>query len=213
MIVLPDSEIYWRARPDYVPKNLHVDFYGDSILLGVGVKKSPIERIAAVRPHWIIDHHYAGGVTSSNLVTGYDASTPYLSAEYMPFGPQPPFWLIKRQASIVVVQVGYNDALRQDPNFAQNLRAILSKIKSEGRIPVLTGIFSSEHPVELQKEYNDITWQLAQEMSVMHAVWGEITLNNPPDSPDTIHMDQYSSDVLAGSLLTAIEAAIYHFTP
>ncbi len=201
--------LYKKLKPHSQTKaKLTVDLYGDSVLYGYSVDKTPIELMRELRPKWKVVDHTACGLDTKELLEGYDKSDPNLSAEYMRNGPQPPFKNIDRfDVDVVVIQTGFNDAFHQVGNYKYNLKQVVQTALDEGKIVVIAGIFNVEIKVPLLAPYNDITHQVAKELSVTHACWGENYQGLTDVSPDTIHRRQWSSNRLTQALVETIEKA------
>lgn len=163
-----------------------VDLYGDSILAGYGVQVTPVERIRAARPGWVVVDHAANGTALKALMPGF-AQAP-------------------RTGRIVVIGNGFVDAFQGLDGYALNLRSAVQQLQREGRVVVLTGVVGTPQPPPMAATYNAITLAIAAEFGLQHAGWGE-AYQDGDASPDGIHRTQQASDRLAGLLVAAIERA------
>lgn len=168
-------------------RSASVDFYSDSIGAGYSVSVSPGERMAQVRPDWVIVDHSVNGLKLSELAQVF-ASLP-------------------RSGKYVVLALGINDANAGEAHFERHLRSLIERARSEGRTPVLSGIVGTPNPDPLAAQYNVVTHQLAREYGLQHASWNE-AYRAGDVSADGLHRTQEASDRLTDLLVAAIERAV-----
>ena len=164
-----------------------VDFYSDSIGAGYSVTVSPGERMAQIRPGWVIVDHSVNGLKLSELSQVFDA--------------------LPRSSKYVVIALGINDANAGEPQFERHLRHLIERARGEGRVPVLSGVVGTLSPRPLAAQYNAVTHQLAREYGLQHAGWNE-AYRAGDVSADGLHRTQDASDRLTDLLVAAIERAV-----
>ncbi|MDA8455178.1 GDSL-type esterase/lipase family protein [Acidovorax sp. GBBC 3334] len=192
---------------------MSIETFGDSILRGPGIAMPIPETMMSLRPGWAVEDRSAVGLLMQDLLLGYTEPYPGAPADAFPLGPQPPFNAVRRDAEIIVLGLGLNDALemRSPADFEANLRDALRIIHSEWRTPILTGIvdvpvadlFTAER-VQRRRELNSVTLAVAADLRVEHAGWGE-DYRGVEDVIDNVHRTQAASDRLAALLVAAIE--------
>lgn len=179
--------------PAQVP--VSIEIYGDSIMTAPGIATPPPAAIRAMRPAWVVNNHALAGSTLQQTLQGFASQS--------------------RTGRYVVLEHGGNDALemRTPAEFEADLREAIRIVRSEGRVPVLTGIVDLPgdpryftEPVRLRMgELNAVTLRLADELGLQHAGWRE-DYRGPGDVIfDQIHRTQEASDRLASLVVTAIE--------
>ena len=205
------------------PAVCSVEINADSILSGEGLQERPAATLQRMRPAWQIDDRAVGGLFMAALWAGYTEPYRGAPASVYPRGPQRPFKDVARTSHVVVVEVGGNDALAlpTPADFERDLRAIVTTIQAEGRVPVLTGIVQIEpdagslfgpaehaHSVVL----NTITHRVADDLGVAHA---GIDLDpiRQEDTFDGIHRRPPAVATLLQRIAVAVEAAAPHCKP
>lgn len=193
-----------------------VEIYGDSIPFGPGIQSNIAAQIRILRPEWIVIDVSASGADLRDVLDGY--AEPYANAprEAYPAGPQPALSKRVKAGQYQVIAVGGNDALGMSTqeDFESRLREVVRVIRSEGRIPIITGIVNAP-PSEAfnlavlarRDELNGITHAIAKEYGLQHAGWGEDYRGEVDTIADRIHRTQEASDRLAALLIEAIERA------
>lgn len=194
-----------------------VEVYGDSIVRSPGLAVPMAQALRSMLPGWSIDDRSASGLRLAELMTGYAEPFKGAARELYPAGPQPAFAAVSRQAHVVVIALGANDAPGTRPvdAFERDLREAVRIVRAEGRTAVLTGIVglpvSDAFPapwVARSAELNAITLAVAAELGLQHAGWGE-AYEGPKDVIDSVHRTQDASDRLAARLASAIERATH----
>lgn len=171
------------------PPPVQVHLWGDSILAGYGVQITPVERMRAQRPAWVLVDHAANGAALHALLPGLAAPPPGVGR-------------------YVVLEAGFVDAYQGLPGFEQDLRAAVQHLLDQGRVPILTGVPGTPRPPPLAAAYNTATHAVAREHGLQHAGWGEAYAGEGDVVADGIHRTQAASDRLAALLVAAIERAV-----
>lgn len=191
-----------------------IELNGDSVLFGHGLPQRVSTSIKYLFPEWEIIDKTAVGLTMKKLVEGY--KEPYYQApkEYFPNGPQKPFMNIERKASIVVLELGANDAYekRSVNDFTAHLLFVLDILEREKKTVILTGIVQvvvsppfDQEVVDLCGQYNKVIRQIAKDKKIIHAGWDEEDFNKDTDSTDGIHRNEEETDRLISRLIFAID--------
>lgn len=191
-----------------------LELNGDSILYGPGLNKVSIVLLKELKPKWIVIDKAVGGLTLNALYKGY--IVPYLNAkpEVFPLGPQLPFRDVKRNSKFIVIEVGGNDAYNQLPAeiFEAQLREMISILKSENRVPIITGIPGmiagdtfNQDTVDRILVNNAIMRKVTKEMNVIHAGWDTYPFNPLTDTIDGIHRSQEALNNLVIEIIKSID--------
>ena len=191
-----------------------IELNGDSILYGLGLNSRLSEIISNLYPDWELIDKTASGLTIRKLIDGYQE--PYLNApkELYPCGPQLPFNKIQRNANIVVLELGGNDAYekRSVDEFKQLFLEAIHILKNENKIIVVTGIVQvkalppfDEEVVQLCSEYNKVIREIATEYNLLHAEWDQEHFDPTTDSIDGIHRNQEETNRLVYRLVQIID--------
>lgn len=209
------AAVFLLTRKKPRPKTITVEVDGDSIVWGPTLAANICTRLREWRPSWTVDDRGVYGLKLWQLIVGYQEPYPGCPPDQFPRGPQPPFVDVERSSHFIVLELGGNDALemRTPAEFEADLRSAISTVQAEGRVPVLTGIvgipvgdiFTPPILVRLA-ELNAITHQVAEELGLQHACWGE-DYRGPQDTFDGVHRTQEASDRLAVLLMQALERA------
>jgi lysophospholipase L1-like esterase len=190
-----------------------VEVNGDSIVVGPTLSPAPLELLARLHPDWEIVNKAVLGLTLHSLVNGY--STPYDGGAVPESGPQSPFAQVPRQSKVVVIAMGGNDAYSNYSleTFENDLRNVVTTLKSEGRIVVLTGIVklvvagaSNQATVDLALEMNTIIRRVATDMGAIHGGWDEVEFAGVSETIDGIHRTQEASNRLVLQLSKTLSA-------
>jgi len=191
-----------------------VELNGDSIVAGLGLEVKPSMYLQKLLPDWSIQDKSQVGLTLDSLVKGY--STPWVNGPVPTLGVQPPFAEITRTADIVVISLGGNDAYGNADarEFEENLRTVISAIKQEKRIPMLTGIVQlnastngfTQEVVNKAIEFNTITQKVAIDMNVINVNWDTVEYKGLGDTIDGIHRTQSASDRLVQRLALGLKS-------
>jgi len=194
-------------------REMKIELNGDSILHGHLLAVSPAMKLKELRPHLVIQNRAEVGLTLHSLVNGYDAA--WLGGPVPILGFQLPFAELQRTSDVVVISVGGNDAYANTSiiRFESELRHIVSTIKSEGRIPVLTGIIQltpSDYGFDVATvnrtiNFNSVINKVATEMHVLNANWSTVAYTGLSDTTDGIHRTQSASDLLVIRLAETLD--------
>lgn len=193
---------------------ISVEIYGDSITVGPALSRNVAAQIRALRPAWSVVDVSASGSGLQLVLHGYAEPYPGAPPEAYPAGPQKALALRTKVARYQVIAVGGNDALvGNDPaGFEAGLREAVQIIRSEGRVPVFTGIVNAPpgdaftpEVLARRDQLNAITLRVAAELGVEHAGWGEDYRGEQDVIADQIHRTQAASDRLAVLLVAAVE--------
>lgn len=193
-----------------------VEIYGDSILIGPTLQRNVAAQMRALRPGWSVVDVSASGSGLQLVLHGYNEPYPNAPHEAYPAGPQKALSRRQMVARYQVIAVGGNDALLgNDPAvFEAGLREAVQIIRSDGRVPIISGIVNAPagdaftpRVLLLRDELNAITLRVAMELGVVHAGWGEDYRGDADVIGDRIHRTQDASDRLAALLVAAVESA------
>lgn len=106
---------------------------------------------------------------------------------------------------LVVIQFGINDA-----NFGQlyepAMRSMLDRLKTLGRIAVVTGISNGTYPMPQRPAYNAIAQRLAAEYGALFADWDGVPWS-AEEVPDGIHPTPAYSKRLSDKLVATLHQA------
>lgn len=196
-------------------ENISVELNGDSILFGYLLTLTPADFLKKERPNWVIKNVTAGGLTLDDYYKGY--TTPYTNASpsVFPAGPQLAYKNIARTSKYIVIELGGNDAYGSiSPiTFENELREIISTIKLENRIPILTGIVGlvagdtfDQNTIDRITYLNKLIRQISVDTNTPHAGWDTYSFNPVTDTIDGIHRTQPVMNNLMLQLIKTIEA-------
>lgn len=205
-----------------VKQTCTVDLFGDSILKGehwvydpkvfVRLAEPPADTLRRLRPDYIIRDYSASGVSLQMLIDGY--TPPFESGAV----PRAAFAQFTRTGHVTVVENGVIDSWQNLPNLSANLNAVISIIKAEGRIPVLTGFskqaiktgeqaYITQDMLTRRDSYNDTAKSVGASNGVIFADMGLATFSGATDIIDDVHPTKAYSDRLMERVATAIDQA------
>jgi len=170
-----------------------VELYGDSIMAGNGTSETPARTLQRLRPGLqIVADHSVPGTTLSML--------------YSKFADDP------RMARYVVIENGVIDAWQGVPlqPFLNTYSVLIEKLRSEGRVPVLTGFSRQTGPIKggdvlLRDGFDAAVGGLAAASGVAFANWGDVPFNGSSDLLDTVHPNKAYSDRLVEQLALTLD--------
>ncbi len=208
LVIVIGGYLYTKNKIKEQKDELTVDLYGDSVLYGYGVAKSPITLMKELKPKWNIIDHTASGLNTKDLLNGYETPDPGLDQKYWINGPQKPFNQIDRSGvDVVVIETGFNDAFKGVDDYEDHLRAVVQIAVNENKKVVITGVFRVEIDVPMVNVYNEISLRIAKEFNATHAGWYEDYQGAVDVAEDTVHRTQQASDRMTARLIEAIEKA------
>jgi len=166
-----------------------VALWGDSILHGgynvtERLEEPPAAALKRLRPRWSI---------TDNSLNGASA---YLN------GAQ--FIQSQLPERVQVIEYGMNDATLGAP-YEPNLRAMIERAKSLGRLPIVTGLSHLATDTAARDAYNDKAKALAGEYGIAFADWDTVAFD-PGDTMDGTHPNQAYSVRLVARLAETLDA-------
>jgi lysophospholipase L1-like esterase len=195
------------------PSPVIIELNADSLMTGPTLAEPIPLALQRLMPDTVIVNKAVVGLTLGGLMEGYDRISPV--HDPLPDGYRLPFAQVPREAKIVVLELGINDALQQSwrpeytpESYERDLRAFISIVRSEGRIPVLTGLVPvPEQPGTWSKDSQDriealrqIVNRVAEETGTVHARFEDVPFAGMPDTVDGAHRTQEASNRLAEQL-------------
>jgi hypothetical protein len=172
-----------------------VEFYGDSIMAGNGTAETPTMTFQRIRPGFkVVEDHAVAGTMLSML--------------YPSFGTD------SRSARFVVIENGVIDAWRGVSPFTMQemYRSMFEKLRSEGRVPVLTGFSRQSLGGVLDAEqigrrdpYDAFVKNYASSVDVAFADWGSAWFDGPADLLDGVHPNKTYSDRRVEQLASTLD--------
>lgn len=174
----PEPPAAKAAAPASPPHRCTVDVYGDSIMANNSTLERPLIALQRKHPALVFVDHSAPEVLLTTLAKSFNNS------------PRTGRW--------VVIENGVIDAWKkvQPAIFVQTLIAMIERVRSEGREPVLTG-FSRQvaapafhiHAEQLKRRdhYDLLMRGLAETMKVPFVDWGSVRFDGAGDLQDGIH--------------------------
>ena len=171
--------------------------YGDSILAGNGTEITPMQVLQSMRPAYRIVDRARAGTRLDTLAAKFDA-------EDLAGG------------DVVVIENGVIDSWFDAPigQFLSHIDNIVSRIRVEGRIPVITG-FSRQVPGMLDgaalalRDYFDLALKLeCAALKVVFADWGAVPFGGAEELLDGVHPAKAYSDRLVDRLASAIDQSL-----
>lgn len=189
-------------------QNCTVELNGDSVMLGY-VTNGTTWRLNTTPKQWLQSKGYqvvdkaAGGLRTYDLVRGYTKPWPDAWPEVYPNGAQNAFWLMPHDSRIIVLETGINDFKEpyNPTQVYQDYTWLVQYIRSQGKIPVITGIIQM-HPSMDSVSYSRIATirqvvkQVAIDQNVHYASWDTV----PVAWTDGIHLNQDSSNGVTENL-------------
>ena len=189
------AEFEVAVAPSKPIENCTVELYGDSIMAGNGTPETPAMTLQRIRPGFkvVADHAVAGTM---------------LAMLYPSFATDP------RSARFVVIENGVIDSWRgMSPLTMQEMyRAMIEKLRAEGRVPVLTGfsrqslggVLSGEQ-IARRDSYDTFVKDYAASVDVAFADWGSVRFDGPVDLMDGVHPNKTYSDRLVEQLASTLD--------
>mgnify|MGYP003945773027 CR=1 FL=1 len=170
-----------------------VEMYGDSIMAGNGSAETPAMTLQRLRPGLqIVADHSAAGTTLSMLYASFPASP--------------------RTARYVVIENGVIDAWQgvAPQPFLNTYSVMVERLRSEGRVPVLTGFARQTGPIKggdasRRDPYDAVVKSFANESGVAFADWGDVPFNGAADLLDFVHPSKGYSDRLIEKLAETLD--------
>lgn len=172
-----------------------VEVYGDSIMAGNGTAETPSMTLQRLRP-------------GLQVVADHSAAGTMLAMLYPEFAASP------RTARFVVIENGVIDAWRgaSVQRILNTYGAMIERVRSEGRVPVLTG-FSRQsiggvlkaEDISRRDSYDAAVKNYATELDVAFADWGGVQFGGPSDLLDFVHPNKTYSDRLVEQLALTLD--------
>ncbi|MDM0109037.1 SGNH/GDSL hydrolase family protein [Variovorax sp. J22R24] len=172
-----------------------VELYGDSIMAGNGTEETPAMTLQRLRPNLqVTADHAVAGTMLTMLAPTFDGAP--------------------RTARYVVIENGVIDSWQgiPVPLFLSTYSAMISQLRAEGRVPVLTGFarqavggLLSQQDVTERDLYDALLKNYAAEQNVAFADWGAVRFDGPADLMDFVHPDKTYSDRLVEQLATTLD--------
>jgi len=172
-----------------------VELYGDSIMAGNGTLETPAMTLQRLRPKMqVVADHAVAGTMLSMLAPDFAASP--------------------RSARYVVIENGVIDSWKGVgvPVLLSNYGAMIGQIRSEGRVPVLTGFARqaiggalTDDSIRRRDTYDALLKSYAAEQGVAFADWGAVRFDGPADLTDFVHPNKTYSDRLVEQLATTLD--------
>lgn len=190
-------------------QNCTVELNGDSVAFGY-VTNGTTYRHSTTPAQFLRNYGFsvvdktAGGLRTYDLVRGYVKPWPDAWTEVYPNGQQGPFWLMPHDSKIVVISTGINDF--KDPyslpQVYNDYAWLVGYIRSQGKIPVITGVSQIQVQPLGNDAYNKISairatiHQVAVDKGAHYASWDQV----PVAWTDGIHLNQASSNGVSNNL-------------
>jgi hypothetical protein len=171
-------------------RNCSVMIYGDSIAFGAQgvfarIEEPPAAAVKRLRPAYVVtDRSMPGG--SAHLQLGS-------------------FMNDTLDSRVVVIEYGINDATNGF-EYEAPLRAMVQRVKSAGRIAVVTGLSRIVGHVVARDEYDAVARKVASEEGAVFADWGAAPYSDF-DMQDSVHPAQAYSTRLVERLVQALDVA------
>jgi lysophospholipase L1-like esterase len=198
------------------PEPLTVEINGDSVMAGAGLPNSLPVMLQQMRTDLVVTDKAVIGLSMDSLYKGYTVA--YVGAPVPKAGPQPRYGMVKRTASVIVIEVAGIDAYADLPIdvFEAQLRDVLRIIRSEGHVPIVTGIPRMENVggtfddaiIARIVAFDKVVHRVAAEEGVTDAHWETVEYNGPSDTLDGIHRTQVAAERLVRRLAETIDAAV-----
>lgn len=175
---------------------LTIELNGDSLLHGYGVEVTPVQRMQAARPSWVLDDRTVNGLLMETAIQTFPGE-PHV-------------------AKVIVIALGANDSFSMVPasSYRAHLDQAVAVIRSAGAVPVFTGLArmpADRFPAEWIANWealNAVMHEIAQREGIAHAGWDADYRGEEDLQPDFVHRSQPASDRFAELLIAAIERAV-----
>lgn len=195
-------------------KPCSVELNGDSIMSGLRIDKFA-KTLGTLRPGMVFVDKAVEGLSLKAVYEGY--TMPFPGAPIPPFGPQPPFKQVKRTSSVILIELGGNDAYGNiDPVlYTTMLEDMIQIVMTEGRVPVLTGIvdvvpgYTFDVPTRDRiTVLNNIMQATATKYGLVFVDWRQVPFNGLSDTiGDGVHRTQDNATLLAIRTASALDQA------
>ena len=207
------ADVSVNVTPAAQPVNCTIELNADSLLAGIVIDPFAIS-IMKKRKDFIVTDKAVIGLSLRSLANGYVAAYP--GALTPVFGAQMPFDRVARNSHVVVIELGANDAYGNYPaeEYYQQIESMIKVLKSEGRVPVLTGIvpFSlggayDQATIDRSIILNGMAQTLAVKYNVLNANLSTVPYKGITDTVDGLHRKQPAADLLVDRLIETLDVA------